>query len=280
MRSTLLAQRLALRTGAGFVCASERQRDLWLGVLATLGRIDIESYRRDPTLRQLIDVVPFGLPPAPPQSGPSVAKGVIPGIGPEDRLLVWGGGVWNWLDPLTPIRAVASLARRRGDVRLLFLGVRHPDPVFPETRMTRRAIELSQQLGVRDRHVFFNEGWVRYDERAQFLLEADAGVSAHLDILETRYAFRTRILDYFLGITPDDHYRRRRPRGACRGARSTDKSFRSGTSTHGRPRWSACLTIGRLRRRLRAFIASFRGVACQSRSSALWELHRRHRRPP
>ena len=39
------------------VCASERQRDLWLGAMAVHGLIDLDAYRRDPTLRSLIDVV-------------------------------------------------------------------------------------------------------------------------------------------------------------------------------------------------------------------------------
>ena len=53
-------------------------------------------------------------------------KGVLPGIGPSDRLLLWGGGIWNWFDPLTVIRAVGRLAEGRSDVKLLFLGLKHP----------------------------------------------------------------------------------------------------------------------------------------------------------
>jgi hypothetical protein len=38
---------------------------------------------------------------------------------------------------------------------------------------------------------------VPYDERQNHFLEADIGVSTHFDHLETRFSFRTRILDYF-----------------------------------------------------------------------------------
>ena len=48
----------------------------------------------------------------------------------------------------------------------------------------------------------FNAGWVPYAERGAWLAEADVGVSAHLDHLEARFAFRTRILDYLWAGLP------------------------------------------------------------------------------
>jgi glycosyltransferase involved in cell wall biosynthesis len=195
-------QLLALRTGSAFICASERQRDLWLGVLTALGRIDLDRYESDPALRDFVAVVPFGLEPDEPRAPGHVLKGVVQGVGLDDRVLLWGGGIWNWLDPLTPIRAVGELCRRRGDVKLFFLGVRHPGSGEAGMEMTQRAVELADELGVRDRNVFFNFGWTPYAERAGFLLEADIGVSAHFDTVETRYAFRTRLLDYFWARLP------------------------------------------------------------------------------
>ena len=62
--------------------------------------------------------------------------------------------------------------------------------------MSFQARELSEELGVLGTHVFFNEGWVDYKERSNYLLDADLGVSTHLDHLETAFSFRTRILDY------------------------------------------------------------------------------------
>jgi glycosyltransferase involved in cell wall biosynthesis len=201
-RSASLTQRFALATGSAFICASERQRDLWLGVLAEVGRLDLETYRQDRTLRNLIDVVPFGLPAEPPTASDPVLKGVSPGIGERDRVLLWVGGVWNWLDPLTPIRAVERIARRRRDVRLVFLGLTHPDRALPQMAMAQQAVELARSLGLLNEVVFFNHGWVPYEERQRYLLEADVGVSAHFDTLEARYAFRTRLLDHFWAGLP------------------------------------------------------------------------------
>jgi glycosyltransferase involved in cell wall biosynthesis len=188
-----LTVRVALENGDAFACASERQRDLWLGALAEAGRISPSSYRRDPTFRSLVDVVPFGIEPNPPLSTQPVLKGVFPGIGIEDKVVLWGGGIWNWLDPLTVIRAVHRLARP--DVKLLMLGTNRPNPGIPEMAMQGRAEALAEKLGLLGTSVFFKRGWVPYAERGAYLLEADVGVSAHLNELEARFAYRTRLLD-------------------------------------------------------------------------------------
>jgi glycosyltransferase involved in cell wall biosynthesis len=201
-RLTRLRQTAALTCGDAFICASERQRDLWLGALLALGRVDHGAYANDPSLRSLVDVVPFGLDAEPPTPGAPVLKGVVPGIGPDDFVLLWGGGIWNWFDPLTVIRAVHRLTERRTDVKLFFLGLRHPSPTVPVMEMTGRAVELADELGLRDRHVFFNFGWVPYDERGAYYLEADVGVSAHFDDVETRFAYRTRLIDCFWAGLP------------------------------------------------------------------------------
>jgi hypothetical protein len=50
--------------------------------------------------------------------------------------------------------------------------------------------------------VFFNDDWIPYAERGRFLRDADIGVSCHLPHIETRYAFRTRLLDCFWAGLP------------------------------------------------------------------------------
>src|SRR3954454_14743663 len=191
-----------LLRGDFFMCASAKQRDFWLGHLASLRRINTYTYDEDETLDSLISVVPFGLPDEVPVATSRVMKGVVPGIGEDDEVILWGGGIYNWFDPLTLIRAVDQLRRRRPNVRLFFMGLRHPNPVVPEMRMATQARNLADELGVTGTHVFFNEGWVAYEERQNYLLEADVGVSTHLDHLETAFSFRTRILDYIWAGLP------------------------------------------------------------------------------
>jgi len=183
-----------LLRGDFFICASEKQRDYWLGALSTLNRVNPHTYDADPTLRALIDVVPFGLPSAPPKQRRPVMKGIVPGIDPDARVLLWNGGIYNWLDPLTLIHAMAHVKEQHDDVRLFFMGVKHPNPRVHPMRMTVDAMRLSEKLGLTDRVVFFND-WVPYEERESYLLEADLGVSLHLPHIEAHFAFRTRLLD-------------------------------------------------------------------------------------
>jgi glycosyltransferase involved in cell wall biosynthesis len=185
------------------ICASEKQRDLWLGGMGLAGLIDVERYRLDPTFRSFVDVVPFGLPDQPPQARGRVLKGVWPGIGADDPVLLWAGGVWRWLDAITPIRAVERLRAQGHRAHLVFLGVGRP-AVDPATipSSADQAIAFAAERGLEGECVHFNRGWVPYDERAAYLLESDLGVCAHFDHLEARFSFRTRVLDHFWAGLP------------------------------------------------------------------------------
>ncbi|NLE45503.1 MAG: glycosyltransferase family 4 protein [Chloroflexi bacterium] len=197
---SLLHQQCTL--GDFFICASERQRDWWLGLLSAHDRVNPRTYAADPTLRSLVDVVPFGVPPRRPERSRSVMKGVVPGIARDDRIVLWGGGIWEWLDPLTLIRAMSIVARERGDVRVVFPGANRPQPRDEEDMpMWQRAVDLAQQSDLLGRYVFFGE-WVDYTTWQDYLLEADIGVSLHFDTLETHLAFRTRVLSYIWASLP------------------------------------------------------------------------------
>ncbi len=190
-----------LRVGDFFICASEKQRDFWLGMLAALHRINPSVYLEDETLRGLIDVVSFGIPSKSPDHTKQVLKGVHPGIKKSDKLVIWGGGVYDWLDPISLIKAMAEIYKERDDIKLFFMGTKHPNPTISKMKMCDEAIELSQELGLSGKVVFFND-WVAYKERANYLLEADIGISLHLEHIETSFSFRTRMLDYVWASLP------------------------------------------------------------------------------
>jgi GT2 family glycosyltransferase/glycosyltransferase involved in cell wall biosynthesis len=200
-----------LLRGDYFLCASERQRHFYLGQLTTLGRVTPQSYRDDPHLERLIGVVPFGIPDEDPTHDAKVLRGVVPGIGKDDLVLLWSGGLYNWFDPLTLIRAVAQLSKTEKRVKLFFQGTKHPHPGVPEMPIVEQSRALAKELGVEGTHVFFNDSWVDYSTRHNYLLEADAGVSTHRSHLETEFAFRTRVLDYLwaelpMVLTEGDHF--------------------------------------------------------------------------
>ncbi|WP_034621894.1 glycosyltransferase [Cellulomonas sp. URHE0023] len=191
-----------LRRADFLLCASEKQRDFWLGQLAGQGRINPVVYDEDASLDKLIAVVPFGIPDEPPVQRRSAIRGQVDGIGPDDKVIIWGGGVYNWFDPLTLLRAVDKLRATRPNVRLYFLGLKHPNPGVPDMRMAWETQQLAEELGLVGTHVFFNHGWAPYAERADYLLDADVGVSTHFMHIETAYSFRTRILDYLWASLP------------------------------------------------------------------------------
>lgn len=179
-----------------FLCASDKQRDFWVGQLAALGRISPLTVPDGASLDALIAVVPFGIQDADPVQARHGIRGVVDGIGLDDKIIIWGGGVYNWFDPLTLVRAVGRLAARHDNVRLYFMGMKHPNPGVPDMKIAWETTQLADELGLTGRHVFFNSGWVPYAERADVLLDADVGVSTHFEHVETRFSFRTRILDY------------------------------------------------------------------------------------
>ena len=185
-----------------FICASERQRDWWLGLLEANGRINPATFQADPSLRNLIDVVPYGLSASLPQPTRPVIKGVWPGIQTTDKVLLWGGGLWPWLDPLTAIRAVAKIRETRPDVKLIFPGTKHPNPRMDGMpTQNAAAMQLAESLGLRDQGVFFGD-WVAYADWANVLLESDVALTLHYATLETRLAFRSRVLEYIWAGLP------------------------------------------------------------------------------
>jgi glycosyltransferase involved in cell wall biosynthesis len=201
IQSLIASRSFAQLAAADFVvCASERQRDLWLGGMALGGLIDLMAYRRDPSLRSLIDVVPFGIPADPPRAAPEPPlRAAFPAIGQEDRVLLWAGGLWGWLDPETVIRATALLDR----AHLVVMGTGRPGPARTgQEPFAERAIEFARRERLEGERVHFNPGWVPYEERGAWLLDADLGVTAHHDHLEARYSFRTRVLDYLWAGLP------------------------------------------------------------------------------
>jgi glycosyltransferase involved in cell wall biosynthesis len=185
------------------ICASEKQRDLWLGGMGLAGLIDRERYRADPTFRSYVDVVPFGLPDRQPRRSQPVLKGIWPGIAPDDRVLLWAGGVWRWLDAITPIAAVERLLAGGRRVHLVFLGTGRPRLKGADVPTSaEEAIAFAAERGLEGECVHFNRGWVPYEQREAYLLESDIGVCAHHDHLEARFSFRTRVLDHFWAGLP------------------------------------------------------------------------------
>lgn len=190
-----------LANGDLFLCASAVQRSFWLGMLAAAGRVNRANYARDHGFDELLAVVPFGIAGTPPAHTRAAVKGVIPGIEPADKVVLWAGGLWNWFDPLVLLHAMHRLRDRRPEVKALFLGLRHPNPAIGAMEMAERARALASELALEGRSAFFVD-WVPYEDRQNYLLESDVGVSLHQPGVEAQFAFRTRVLDYLWAGLP------------------------------------------------------------------------------
>lgn len=183
-----------LTLGDFFICASERQRDFWLGALAVNDRLTLEHAQKGPELRSLIDVVGFGLPESRPMPKGPGPRDIFPTLGRSTSIVLWNGGLWNWLDPMTAIRAVDLLRERGIDIALIFMGTQSPGAQVADMRVVEDAKTLATELELIDSAVFFND-WVPYDERQTWLLQSAATLSLHQATVESRYAYRTRVLD-------------------------------------------------------------------------------------
>ena len=188
----------ALRSGHHVICASERQRDLWLGALLGARLVTPDAYDADPSLRERVAVVPYGVPATPPAPGGGIPRARL-GIGPDDEVVLWNGGLWSWFDAATAIRAIAVLRRRRPRARLLFMGASSAPPARAASAAARA---LARELGLLGEAVVFNDAWVPYAERGAWLRDAACALSTHVDHLETRFSSRTRLLDCFWAGLP------------------------------------------------------------------------------
>ena len=163
LRKTVTAMSLdrlvdALHDGHAFLCASDRQRDLWTGALLSQRLITPAVHDADPTLGGLLAVVPFGVPDSPPAPGPGPRERF--GLAADDEIVLWNGGLWDWLDAESVLRAVARLSPERPRLRLVFMGT---SGAAQARDAETRARELARELGLLGRVVRFNDGWVPYD---------------------------------------------------------------------------------------------------------------------
>ncbi|NNE74076.1 MAG: glycosyltransferase [Acidimicrobiales bacterium] len=190
-RRTLVDQ---LARGDFFLAASERQRDFWLGWLASVGRINAATHAADPELRHLIDTVPFGIDPTAAAASDTPLADAH-GLDPADPIVLWAGGLHDWLDPLTVVRAIDRVRAVIPDVRLVLLGAHHPDPEHDEPATLAAIRAEVEQRGLAD-HVLLHPTWLPYAQRGAALGEARVGVTAQQADIEARFSFRTRLLDH------------------------------------------------------------------------------------
>lgn len=179
-----------VRCGDYFLCASEKQRDFWIGLLVGSGKVNVKKIRRDRSLKETLGVVPFGLE----SSDPIVNYNPFEKYA-NKKVILWGGGLWDWLDPITLLKAFKIMNEKRDDLILFFMGTKHPNELVAEKKVVSEMKKLIDQINLDKEIVIFNE-WVPYKERQCYYKNAAIAVTTYFDNLETRFSYRTRVLDF------------------------------------------------------------------------------------
>jgi glycosyltransferase involved in cell wall biosynthesis len=167
------------------LCAHDRQRDLTLGMMLASGALLPELIDADPGLERMFLNVPFG---------PTGEVAALEHASEPGRLhLVWPGGLWDWLDPLTLVEAISRAREAGANVTAELWGARSPDPLVPASRGAASVTQRAKELGLEDAIEVVS--WVPHSERLARLARADAAVTLDPGGIEARYAFRTRLVD-------------------------------------------------------------------------------------
>jgi glycosyltransferase involved in cell wall biosynthesis len=195
LRARAAIQALQLRHADVVLCASARQRAELLRIAGPL--LPPQAHPPEPA------VVPFGIPDPPPPSGRRPLREHFPQIATGDTVVLWWGSVWRWLDAETPIRAFAAMAESRPDLKLVITAGRPPsksaEQRFDATEQMRT---LAGELGVLGRTVLFLDTWIPYEQRHDYLREADIGLTLHRHAAEAHLAARARYMDYLCAELP------------------------------------------------------------------------------
>jgi glycosyltransferase involved in cell wall biosynthesis len=185
-------RRLQLETADLLLCANGRQRE---GIEAELAKL------RRPVAPDVL-TVPMGLPPRPAPASGHPLRERFAAIGPDDPVVLWWGSVWRWLDAHTVVEAIAVLAERRPDLRLVITAGRPANAATDPLNVTEEVRDLARRRGLLDRHVFFLDEWVPFAERDRYLADADLGITLHADTPEAPLAARARYMDFVWASLP------------------------------------------------------------------------------
>jgi glycosyltransferase involved in cell wall biosynthesis len=174
--------RTALRTGDLLISATAAQQRFYRSVLdGGVPWVD----------------VPFGVDLQASRPGSSRGGPLVPGEGDggilqEAPLVIWGGGLWEWLDPDLAVEAIIRLNGEGLPCRLLFLGRSRPNSDLVSAQREER---FDAMLLRGAPYVIANESWVPYRERLAWLCRGKVAIMLHRPAAEAEYSIRTRLFD-------------------------------------------------------------------------------------
>ncbi len=185
---------LSLLLSDKIFCRDEQIKKLVFGSLISLGRFNLSNYNLNKKLEKLIEVAGFGIDNSSFSKKRGFYRGVLKGINNNSFILNWNGGIWNWNDAETLIKAMYIL--RNKNIKLVFQGCKNPSGNDNISQEAQKAYNLAKKLKLKNKNIFFVDTWVPHNERSGFLLESDVGLVSSPDIPEANLFFKTRIYDY------------------------------------------------------------------------------------
>jgi glycosyltransferase involved in cell wall biosynthesis len=194
LRAQRLMRGAQVRFADVIAVASQAQRTLLMDELDALGGTRGAAPH--------VVTVPFGVPEPPPATERRPLREAFPAIAADDPVVLWWGKVWRWFDADSAIRAFAQVVDRCPRARLVISAGKSPTAAFDASDHTEAARQLTRELGLLDRNVFFLDEWTPYDRRHEYLMEADIGLTLHANTPEAPFAARARYMDYLWAALP------------------------------------------------------------------------------
>jgi glycosyltransferase involved in cell wall biosynthesis len=194
VRRQVTALRRAIALSDAILCANERQRDLYLGIILATQRLSSLLGQDEQEIERRVIVLPSGISQSETLPPRTEARARL-NFAPDDVVFVWGGGVWDWMDAETVLRASLAAHERDSRIRLVFLGIRRGDETDPRAARAAKLLAPYVRADTASGPVRVNERWVGPEQRLDYLAAADAGILGQLGTLETHFSFRTRLVD-------------------------------------------------------------------------------------
>ncbi|HJP96897.1 MAG TPA: glycosyltransferase [Candidatus Saccharimonadales bacterium] len=180
-----------LRRGDYFLCASEKQKTFYVGVLSSLGIINPRSYRED-----RIIIAPFGIHDTPAVSHKNPYLDL--GIKKDDFVVMWFGGLYPWFRIEELLGSILELSKQK-DFKFVIVGGKNPFNPNPDfSRQYDKALAFAKEHNLFNKSMFFVD-WVDFEDRINYYIHANIVVSLNQEGEENGFSWRTRVMDFVWG---------------------------------------------------------------------------------
>ncbi|HNY31716.1 MAG TPA: hypothetical protein PKO15_12580 [Fibrobacteria bacterium] len=188
-RRKMLRYRL-LAMEAERIWVSHSGQGVFLASQLAVCRPDREAWRAFQFPSAILEM-PMGVPDENPPQG---SANPYPESMQGRPILFWGGGIWNWFDVPTVIRAMVEL-RNRGAPHVLFFLSGRNEATRDYDRPLDEALRLASEANLLGSSIVFNDRRVKPTELAPWLEHCHAGIMGNQRTLESSMSWRTRYLD-------------------------------------------------------------------------------------